>query len=141
MKHLELSTLTKKCIWFLHKLGIIHINWHFSGNVENMIITHMYWMFYEVHELWYTNFDALLLQMQVCAFGYWQYRKCLWYKCLRLIDFNPKLQVRKIFGVQWNLSIVHMLYSGQLLIAETIHKNRWNHSHSLMEKILYSGQV
>ena len=42
--------------------------------------------------------------------------------------------------LEWNLSVADMLYSGHLFIADTIHKNRWNHGHSLIEKPLSSGQ-
>ena len=42
--------------------------------------------------------------------------------------------------IQWNLSIADMLYSEHLSIADTIHKNGWNHGHGLIGKPLYSGQ-
>ena len=39
--------------------------------------------------------------------------------------------------IQLNLSIADMLYSGHLSMADTIRRNGWNHSHSLIEKPLY----
>ena len=41
--------------------------------------------------------------------------------------------------VQSNLSIVDMLYSGHLVIADTFLRDRPNHGQILLEKFLYSG--
>ena len=42
--------------------------------------------------------------------------------------------------IQWHLSIGDMLYSGHLSIADTIHKNRWNHGHVLLKNLFIADR-